>query len=125
MLLTMCTNHISLHFWLDHFCTTRGNSMIGDDEDNRTGEEIVKEILEEIAQQQTDAMGEKKATMLRAKMDKFATSMQEYACDNLLNNFTTEELLLIHKWFGDRFVYQVWQDVDWILSKPVISDTIH
>ena len=91
--------------------------MIHDD-DEQTAEERVLELLEEIRD-------DDKAKELRTKMDKFATSMQEYACDNLLNNFTAEELILIHNMFGDRFVYQVWQDVDWILSKPVISDTIH
>lgn len=88
------------------------------DDDEQTPEERVMEILEDIKDKE-------KASNLRTKMDKFANSMQEYACDNLLNNFTAEELILIHNMFGDRFVYQVWQDVDWILSKPVISDTIH
>ena len=96
-----------------------------DDSEGQTGEEMVKEILEEISAEYALKDDDKTATAVRLKLDKFATGMQEYACDSLLNNFTTEELLLIHKWFGDRFMYQVWQDVDWILSKPVISDTIH
>ena len=99
--------------------------MMDDDEETKTGEERVKEILEDIATEYALKDDDQTAAAVRSKLDKFATGMQEYACDRLLNNFTTKELLLIHKWFGDRFVYQVWQDVDWILSKPVISDTIH
>ena len=99
--------------------------MIDDDDREQTGEEMVKEILEEISVEYAMKDDDQIVDNVRNKLDKFATGMQEYACDSLLNNFTTEELLVIHKWFGDRFVYQVWQDVDWILSKPVISDTIH
>ena len=99
--------------------------MIDDDDREQTGEEMVKEILEEISVEYAMKDDDQIVDIVRNKLDKFATGMQEYACDSLLNNFTTEELLVIHKWFGDRFVYQVWQDVDWILSKPVISDTIH
>jgi predicted KAP-like P-loop ATPase len=99
--------------------------MTDEDDREQTGEEMVKEILEEISAEYAMEDDSQIVDIVRNKLDKFATGMQEYACDSLLNNFTTEELLVIHKWFGDRFVYQVWQDVDWILSKPVISDTIH
>jgi len=92
---------------------------MSDDDDTATGEELVAQLMEEFKDESSEVAA------VRDKLDRFATSMQEYATDNLLNNFSVEELILIHNMFGDRFVYQVWQDLDWILSKPMISDTIH
>lgn len=94
--------------------------MSHEEDDSITGEEIVAQLMEEFKDTPPSEVA-----AVREKLDRFATSMQEYATDNLLNNFSVEELILIHNMFGDRFVYQVWQDLDWILSKPMISDTIH
>lgn len=62
---------------------------------------------------------------LKDKVDALVVEVQEVVYNNLLRNFSTEELNMIEKVYGAGFVYRMMPDVMDILESPYDGSTIH
>lgn len=62
---------------------------------------------------------------LHQKVDDFARGVQDYVTDNLMLTFTVEELQSIELIYGERFLYRMLPDVQYVLSGPSPSGVIH
>lgn len=62
---------------------------------------------------------------LKDKVDALVVEVQEVVYNNLLRNFSTEELNMIEKVYGAGFVYRMMPDVMDILESPYDGSTVH
>ena len=63
--------------------------------------------------------------VLKDKVDALVVEVQEVVYNNLLRNFSTEELNMIEKVYGAGFVYRMMPDVMDILESPYDGSTVH
>ena len=82
-------------------------------------------MSDELAELERLFMDSDQTTQLHQKVDKFALSIQDYVTDQLMINFSMEELQDIETIYGDRFLYRMIGDVRYILAGPSPSGTIH
>ena len=79
-----------------------------------------KEFLEVMESSDSD-----EAVILHKKVNRFVLALQDHVTDQLMLTFTGEELTAIQETYGEQFKYRMLPDVQYILSGPTESGTIH
>lgn len=62
---------------------------------------------------------------LTSKVNSLAQDVRKLVIHTLINEFDQEDLQLLTFLYGEKLVYPILPDVEWLLSQPRPSDMVH